>query len=418
MDRKSFSPCGAAAIKIRPDAFDNSPTQHSRANKTVNTSLSSSTLIWARTTTDLNPAELASEIGATLEEVEHWEATGEIDLDLVTKFAERANLPFGYFFLPEPPPNKFNISDFRRVAGEEPPPPSRRLLSVLYRCQRRQRWYREYQIKSGALPLPFVASKTVKAPIADVAKEIASTVQIGAKYNRIAETWEDTMARSIENIESAGIIVSKVSYSDDYTHNTLPVSEFRGFALSDPYAPLVFVNGADAPSAQMFTLAHEIVHIWLGESAVSNLDKTYAGANEIERFCNAVAAEVLIPLEVLKAEWNKASPDSVEVSRLSREFRVSKIVIARRGKDAGLVSKSYYEKVYEAQMLAAATSKAAIEWGNYYTTKPYEASRRLSAAIIADTRDGRTMYREAMSLLGIRTSDAFAKYAQNLQMSL
>jgi Zn-dependent peptidase ImmA (M78 family) len=289
---------------------------------------------------------------------------------------------------------------------------------VLYRCQRRQRWYREYQIKNGAPALPFVGSKTIKAPIADVAKEIASTVQIGAKYNRIAETWEDTMARSIENIESAGIIVSKVSYSDDYTHNTLPVSEFRGFALSDPYAPLVFVNGADAPSAQMFTLAHEVAHIWLGESAVSNLDKTYAGPNEIERFCNAVAAEILVPLDLLKAEWNTASPDGVEVSRLSRSFRVSKVVMARRGRDAGFVSKSYYDKIYDSQMMAAATAKAAIEWGNYYTTKPYEASRRLSAAIIMDTRDGGTMYREAMSLLGIRTSDGLAKYAQNLQMSL
>ena len=384
----------------------------------MNTSLSPSILIWARTTTDLNPAELASEIGATLEEVEHWEATGEIDLDLVTKFAERAKLPFGYFFLPEPPPNKLNISDFRRVAGEEPPPPSRRLLSVLYRCQRRQRWYREYQIKNGALPLPFVGSKTIKAPIADVAKEIASTVQIGAKYNRIAETWEDTMARSIENIESAGIIVSKVSYSDDYTHNTLPVSEFRGFALSDPYAPLVFVNGADAPSAQMFTLAHEVAHIWLGESAVSNLDKTYAGPNEIERFCNAVAAEILIPLDVLKAEWNTASPDGVEVSRLSRELsgEQNRHGPTRAGRWIGV--QILLRQNLRQPRCGGCNSKAAIEWGNYYTTKPYEASRRLSAAIIADTRDGRTMYREAMSLLGIRTSDALAKYAQTLQMSL
>jgi Zn-dependent peptidase ImmA (M78 family) len=384
----------------------------------VNTSLKNSVLIWARTTTDLNPAELASDLGVTLEEVEHWEATGEIDLDLVTKFAERAKLPFGYFFLPEPPPNKITISDFRRVAGEEPPPPSSRLLSVLYRCQRRQRWYREYQIRRGAQPLPFVGSKTVNDSIVAVAKEIAATVQIGAKYNRAAETWEDTMARSIENIESVGIIVSKVSFSDDYTHNTLLVDEFRGFALSDPYAPLVFVNSADAPSAQLFTLAHEIVHIWLGESAVSNLDKTYAGTNEIEVFCNAVAAEVLVSFEVLKAAWNKGSPYSAEVSRLSRVFRVSQIVMARRGKDAGWVPKSYYDKLYEEQMHAAAAEKKAIDWGNYYNTKPYEASRRLSAAIIADTRDGRTMYREAMSLLGIRTSDKLARYAKTLQMTL
>jgi hypothetical protein len=97
---------------------------------------------------------------------------------------------------------------------------------------------------------------------------------------------------------------------------------------------------------------------------------------------------------------------------------VSKLVITRRGLDAGLVSKSYYDKVYEAQISAAALAKSKIAWGNYYTIKPYEASRRLSAAIITDTRNGRTMYREAMSLLGIRTSDGLAKYAENLQMTL
>ncbi len=366
----------------------------------------------------MSPDELATEIGATLEEVEHWEATGEIDLDLVPKFAEKAKLPFGYLFLPEPPPNKLNISDFRRIAGEEPPPPTRRLLSVLYRCQRRQRWYREYLIRHGSLPLPFVGSVTVKTPIADAAAGIASTVQIGAKYNRTADTWEETISRSIENIETAGIIVSRVSYSDDYTHNTLSVTEFRGFALSDAYAPLIFINGADAPSAQMFTLAHEVAHIWLGESAVSNLDKTYSGPNEIELFCNAVAAEILIPSEVLKEQWNTENPDGVEVSRLSRAFRVSKIVIARRARDAGLVSKAYYDKIYEAQMLAFVAAKSKIEFGNYYNIKPFEASRRLSAAIIADTRDGRTMYREAMSLLGIKTSDGLLKYAQKMQMSL
>jgi Zn-dependent peptidase ImmA (M78 family) len=385
----------------------------------VNTFLSASTLAWARSAASLSAAELADEIGASLEEVEHWEATGEIDINLVPKLAEKTRLPFGYLFLPAPPANKLPISDFRRIAGEEPPPPSRRLLSVLFRCQRRQRWYREYLVRNGENPLPFVGSRTIESPITEVAKEIASTVRIGADYNRTAETWEDTMTRSVESIEGARILVNKVSYSDDYTRNTLSVDEFRGFALSDPYAPLVFVNGADALPAQMFTLAHEIAHIWLGESAVSNLDKTYAGASEIERFCNAVAAEILVPLAHLKSEWNTSKPIGSEVSRLSRTFRVSKIVIARRGRDAGFVSKPFYEKIYRAQVAAAATAKKNTPpGGDYYATKPYEASRRLSAAVLIDTRGGNTLFREAMSLLGIRGSATLKKYAENLRVTL
>lgn len=381
------------------------------------TELSPSTLKWARSATTLSPAELADDLGATLEEVEHWEATGQIEIDVVQKLAKRTKIPYGYLFLPEPPEQKLPISDFRRIVGEEPAPPSRRLLNVLYRCQRRQQWYREYLIDHGADPLPFVGSKTVLSPIEAVAKEIAGTTRLGAKYNKAANSWEETMARSIENIESAGIIVNKVSYSDDYTHNTLSVREFRGFALSDPYAPLVFVNGADAPPAQMFTLAHEIAHIWIGESAVSNLDKTYAGGNEIERFCNAVAAEILVPIADLKTQWIPSRPVGAEVSRLSREYRVSKIVVARRGRDAGLVTQEYYERIYKAQVAAAMAAKESTK-GGYYTTKPYEASRRLSAAILTDMRSGRTLYREAMSLLGIKNTATLQKYAEKLQVTI
>jgi len=381
----------------------------------MNTSLSPSTLTWARAAASLSAAELADAVGATLEEVEHWEATGEIELDLVPKLAEKTRLPFGYLFLPDPPTTKLPISDFRRIADKEPPPPSRRLLSVLYRCQRRQRWYREYLIDNDAKPLPFVGSKTVKSSVMDVAKEISTTVRIGAKYNHGADTWEKTMAQSIENIESAGIIVSKIGYSDEYTHNTLSVEEFRGFALSDNYAPLVFVNGADALPAQMFTLAHEIVHIWLGESAVSNLNKTYSGTGEIERFCNSVAAEILVPMEELNREWNKSKPAGAEISRLSKEFRVSKIVIARRGRDSGFLSQRFYDRIYKAQLAVAAKKRGG---GNYYDTKPYEASRRLSVAIINDIRNGRTMYREAMTLLGVGSMTILGRYAETLKLSL
>jgi Zn-dependent peptidase ImmA (M78 family) len=410
LEWKSLAPRRKSVVCLRENA-QLSPIDFNA----VNTNLSASTLVWARTAaTNFSAAELANEVGATLEEVEHWEATGEIDTDRLPLLAEKTKLPFGYFFLPEPPLQKLPISDFRRIGGEDPPPPSRRLLSVIYRCQRRQQWYRDYLIKNGADELPFVGSRTVRSPVSEVAREIAATAKIGAKYSRAANDWEETISRSIENIESAGILVNKVGYSDGYTHNTLSVSEFRGFALSDNYAPLIFVNGADAPPAQMFTLTHEAVHIWLGESAVSNLDRTYSGASEIERFCNAVAAEILVPSDELKSEWRTANPIGAEVPRLARLFRVSEIVIARRGRDMGLVSHTYYEKLYDAQVGRSAKSRK----GNYYTNKPYEASRRFSAAIIREIRSGLTLYKEGMSLLGIKSTDTLKKYAETLQISL
>src|SRR5882672_11509060 len=110
----------------------------------------------------------------------------------------------------------------------------------------------------------------------------------------------------------------------------LDPDEFRGFALADDLAPLVFINGADTKSAQMFTLAHELAHIWLGQSALSDPDPSIVPTQEIERWCNRVAAEFLVPLETLRAELQRNETLDAEVSRSARRFEVSTLVILRR----------------------------------------------------------------------------------------
>src|SRR5205814_5491741 len=130
------------------------------------------------------------------------------------------------------------------------------------------------------------------------------------------ENWEEAMRCHIEATESAGILVLKSSIAEGNTHRRLSVDEFRGFALSDKFAPLIFINGADARTAQMFTLAHEVAHIWLGESGISNLERTYPVGNAIEKYCNSVAAEILLPLEVIRSEWRQNAILENEISRL------------------------------------------------------------------------------------------------------
>ena len=255
---------------------------------------------------------------------------------------------------------------------------------------------------------------TLASPVEETARDIRERLVIGSALNGSAEDWDEALRRSMENIENAGILVNRTGFAGGSTKRKLSVDEFRGFALCDKYAPLIFVNGVDIPAAQMFTLAHEIAHIWIGESAVFNLDRTYSDFGDIETYCNRVAAEVLVPIEEITRAWRADESTSWEIERLAKKFKVSRVVIARRAQDAGFMAKGAYHTFYNKEVKAMKKAGG----GNYYLAKPYQASRRFSVAVIRDAKNGKTLFRDAMHLLGIKTHATFEKYANSLQIDL
>ena len=379
----------------------------------MNAELQPSVLKWARLRAGLDKQALADKVGVRAETVESWEKTGSIPYSKVEKLAEKTHTAFGFLFLPEPPSETLPISDFRRVSGSQASAPaSAELLSVIYQCQRRQNWYREYLLSRGAKPLSFAGKSTLKSQVHEIAEDIRNTIGMGPAIMDGINDWEEVLRNTMGRIEDAGILVNRTSFAGTHNQRKLSVKEFRGFALFDEYAPLVFVNGSDVPAAQMFTLAHEVVHIWIGESAVFNLEKTYSDEIRIETFCNNVAAEVLVPMEDLKTSWDERVSAASEIERLSRKFKVSRIVIARRAKDAGFVPRDFFNHFYNSEVK---TAKKATG-GNYYLSKPYQASRRLSVALIKDAKNGKTLFSDAMQLLGISNHNTFEKFAESLNL--
>lgn len=370
-------------------------------------------LKWVRERARLGVAELAKKLGVEEEIVTKWEETGELSDAKARQLAQKTYAPFGYLFLPQPVDEKLPISDFRRVSPTSSSAPTPDLLDVLYHAQRRQNWYREYLIENLEEPLPFVGKATFKTPPPDTAQDIRRTLGIGPHIAASCQNWEEAMRYYVEAIEEARILVLRSSIAEGNTHRSLSVDEFRGFALSDKYAPLIFINGADARTAQMFTLAHEIAHIWLGESGISNLERTYPSGNEIEQYCNSVAAEVLLPLDLIRSQWRQGSSVQNELTRLSFRYKVSRIVVLRRAKDAGFISDQVYVRLYENEMAAPRRGGG----GDYYLNEQLLNSRRFSVAIIQDAKEGRTLYQDAMNLLGIKKEETFRKFAESLQIS-
>ena len=113
------------------------------------------------------------------------------------------------------------------------------------------------------------------------------------------------------------------------SHRKLDVDEFRGFTLADKYAPLIFINAADSKAAQMFTLVHELAHLWLGESGISDIEAGRIPDKKNEEWCNKVAAELLMPISATREAFQKETPVREEIQRLAKLFKVSSLVVVR-----------------------------------------------------------------------------------------
>ena len=183
--------------------------------------------------------------------------------------------------------------------------------------------------------------------------------------------------------------------------------------MADSIAPLVFINGADTKSAQMFTLAHELAHLWLGSSGVSDAEALNVSGPDTERWCNRVAAELLVPLDRVQAEYSERAFLNDEVNRLARRFKVSTLVILRRIHDAGLLTRQAFRSAY-ADELDRLEALRAGDGGNFYLTLGARVSQCFARAIVASTLEGQTSFSATFRLLGVKKMETFNKLAANL----
>jgi Zn-dependent peptidase ImmA (M78 family) len=202
-----------------------------------------------------------------------------------------------------------------------------------------------------------------------------------------------------------------VVHNNNYRH--LDPQEFRGFAMADDLAPLVFINGADTKAAQMFTLAHELAHIWIGQSAVSDAQASAVPDQAVERWCNQVAAELLVPLANLSEIYNATAELDDEARRLARYFKVSTLVILRRIHDVGGLSAETFWVAYRAELarLRAIPRKSG---GDFYLTQAARVSKRFAAALVTSTLEGQTLHRDAFRMLGVSKLTTFRELGRSL----
>lgn len=365
-------------------------------------------LRWARERAGIYSVD---ELIAALPRLADWEA-GIVHPTLrqLEMFARRVHVPVGYLFLSGPPDESLPIPDFRTLDGHRVARPSPALLDMIYACQERQAWFREYSLASRLPDLDFVGSAGVyQSPVA-VAAAITEHLGFDVEDRAACRSWEEALRRFIGQAEAIGVLVMVSGIVLSNTHRPLDPQEFRGFALSDSRAPLVFINGADSKSAQMFTLAHELAHIWLGASALSDLSAAPVNGHRREEvWCNAVAAELLAPIASVRAAARPGEPLDQAVARLTRHFKVSTLVILRRLLDAGIINREAFNQAWanERERLRRLAVRTDSGGGDFYRTTLSRVGKRFARALVESTLEGQTLYRDAFRMLGVSKTETF-----------
>ncbi len=370
-------------------------------------------LAWARRRSDLSVGDLTDRFPKLPE----WER-GEISPTMrqLENYARATHTPVGFLFLSEPPAEELPIPDFRTFGDEPVHAPTPDLLDTIYTCEQRQDWFREFAESNGREPVALVGSLSIDQDVVEAASQLSDALGFKLADRVEFANWTETLSGLVENAEDAGVLVMISGIVGSNTHRQLDPKEFRGFSLVDAFAPVVFINGADTKAAQIFTLAHELAHIALGGSAISRPDLgKIEESDKTERWCNAVAADLLVPLSSLRIEYQRRGALTEELGRLAKYYKVSTLVVLRRIFDVDLISARDFRLAYEHEYERVTEFlQRRSTGGDYYKSHPIRVSKRFARAIIRDTIEGKTLYGDALRLLGSKKLSTFEGLSQHL----
>ena len=314
---------------------------------------------WAREKSHYSLHTAARKIGVHSEKLKEWEEGKSYPtMTQARKMSLTYRRPLATFYLPHPPRDFPLLKDFRTVKGK-PPKHSPALVFLIRQFQERQTWLREHLIEQGYEKLNFIGSGNRRSSPKTLSQNIIQVLWGGEK-EYIQKKSELRNTRSLleswlVQCEKNGIFISRTNNLNP--HNVIPVTEARGFVISDPYAPFIFVNSEDSSSAQLFTLLHELAHLWLDVSGVpDHLSVGYKGEpSSLEFFCNQIATEILIPEEKTKAFPKLRGIEEIKTFIIQhyQNFFVSRLSLLVRLKTFSLISssafkelESYYEEEY------------------------------------------------------------------------
>ncbi|ADZ91069.1 ImmA/IrrE family metallo-endopeptidase [Marinomonas mediterranea] len=351
-------------------------------------------IIWARVRAGMSVSQLADALGVKEEKVIAWE-NGENapSMAQARNIADKTLISFGLLFAKQPPADDLPIPDLRTIDGRELQKPSASLIAIIRKVLERQEWYKEYRKDNLKLENSFITQFTMDSDTSSVVADMRNRLSLPAKRSG---RWDDYERVVRQHIEKLGIMVMR---ERDLGGKSKPllVQEFRGFAICDDVAPVIFINSADAQTAQLFTMLHELAHIWIGQSGLSDVSPSNHRKEEAK--CNAIAAEFLVPEDEFLQVWIEKDW-RLHVSAIAKHFHVSRWVIVRRALTLGLITEAQYYSMIESYKKDH--ERNSNGGPSYYTTKISRLGKSFASAVVSEALSGRMLLRDAGHLLGTK----------------
>ena len=350
----------------------------------------------------MQKAQMGSAGSSVIDMIAKW-ISGEKTptFNQIEDVSRKISIPFGYFFLERPPVEECRIVEFRTVDSISLQDPSRNLIDTVDLMAGVQEWMAEYNKDNGASEYSFVGCAKASDSVLDTADRIRKELGLGINWFDEFKSSADAFRSLRNSIMNLGILVMMNGVVGNNTHRILNVEEFRAFTLVDRYAPLIFINSRDTENGKLFSLLHELVHIWIGIDNFYN--DTFGISPKVskeEQFCNAVAAEILVPYKLFSEEWVKQSGNSESrIKELGKRFVCSRFVLLRKALDTGKIDQNEYGKLlslFQKYFRAAQDRKhdKVSGGGDFYRTLNTKWDRRFIQALYASAQSGRTSYRD------------------------
>lgn len=331
---------------------------------------------------------------------------------LLLRMAKAYRRPLLAFYLPRPPERGDRGEDFRTLPEHRLAESEGKLDALVRDVFVRQRLVKEaLEDAEEAETLPFVGSIRMDQPVEEVCRRIRKALKFELDQFRSKRTIEDAFRYLRDQVETTGVFVLLIGNLGSH-HSSINAEVFRGFALADKISPFIVINDQDAKSAWPFTLLHELVHIWLGQTGISDgtLEK------KVEQFCNDVASELLLPKTELLA-WaprlQRIEDLEADISAFANVRKVSRALVTYRLFKSGQITKAAWETLtgrFREQWLAEKNSvKQAMAESEgaptYYIVRRHRLGSALVRIVKRTLDEGVLTPTKAGRILGVRPNN-------------